>query len=236
MTHLLGTAVNTAAVIAGGLLGRYILKGIPYRYEEIMMKGMGLAVILIGIQGAMSYQRIMVVILSMVAGGILGEWIDIDRRMNLLGAWAETRLGASEGSFAKGFTTGSLLFCTGSMAIVGAMNSGLQGNNDMLFAKSLIDLMLAIIFSSALGIGVAFAAVSVFIYEGILALGAGFVKDYLTPEIITEISATGNLVLVAVGWNFIVPEQQKIRAANMIPAIFLPWLFIQAADLIKGLI
>lgn len=226
MSHLLGTAVNAAAIVLGALLGKYVLKGISFRFEDIMMKGMGLAIILIGVEGALNYNQIMVVILSMVAGGIIGEWVDIDKRMNQLGSWTEKKMGASEGSFAKGFAMASILFCTGSMAIVGAMNSGLQGNHDMLFAKALLDGTLSIIFASTMGIGVAFSALTVFLYEGIIALGAGFVKDYLTTQIIAEMAATGSLVLVAVGYNFIVPDKMKIKAVNMIPAIFLPWLFI----------
>lgn len=232
MSHLLGTAVNAAAIVVGALLGKYILKGIPFRFEDIMMKGMGLAIVLIGIEGALNYNQIMVVILSMVVGGVLGEWIDIDKRMNQLGLWAEQKMGSAEGSFAKGFAMASILFCTGSMAIVGAMNGGLQGNHDMLFAKALLDGTLSIIFASTMGIGVAFSAVTVFIYEGIIAMGAGFVKDYLTPEIIQEMAATGSLVLVAVGYNFLVPEMMKIKAVNMIPAVFLPWLFIAVENLV----
>lgn len=232
MSHLLGTAVNAAAIVVGALLGKYILKGIPFRFEDIMMKGMGLAIVLIGIEGALNYNQIMVVILSMVVGGVLGEWIDIDKRMNQLGLWAEQKMGSDEGSFAKGFAMASILFCTGSMAIVGAMNGGLQGNHDMLFAKALLDGTLSIIFASTMGIGVAFSAVTIFIYEGIIAMGAGFVKDYLTPEIIQEMAATGSLVLVAVGYNFLVPETMKIKAVNMIPAVFLPWLFIAVENLV----
>lgn len=143
-------------------------------------------------------------------------------------------MGSAEGSFAKGFAMASILFCTGSMAIVGAMNSGLQENHDMLFAKALLDGTLSIIFASAMGIGVAFSAAAVFIYEGTLALGAGFVKDYLTSQIITEMAATGSLVLVAVGYNFLVPEHLKIKAVNMIPAVFLPWLFITVQSFVMS--
>lgn len=230
--NLLGAAVNAGAIVIGALMGCYVLRGIPFRFEDIMMKGMGLATMLIGIQGALQYQQIMVVILSMVVGGIVGEWIDIDKRMNQLGVWAEQRMGSAEGTFAKAFAMASILFCTGSMAIVGAMNSGLQGNHDMLFAKALLDGTISVIFASAMGIGVVFAALPVFIYEGIIALGAGAVKDYLTDQIIGEMAATGSLVLVAVGYNFLVPESQKIKAVNMIPAIFLPWLFISLQNLI----
>ena len=230
ISHLTGAAVNGGAIVVGGLLGCYVLKGIPSRYEDIIMKGMGLAVFLLGIQGALAYQEIMIVILSMVVGSVIGEWIDIDEKINRLGTWAEKCIGSQEGTFAKGLAMASILFCTGSMAIVGGMNSGLQADHEMLFAKALLDGTISVIFASTMGIGVAFSSVVVFLYEGVIALGAGAVKDYLTPAIINEMAATGSLVLVAVGYNFLVPQEQKIKAVNMIPAIFLPWLFM----VIKG--
>jgi uncharacterized membrane protein YqgA involved in biofilm formation len=110
------------------------------------------------------------------------------------------------------------------MSIVGAMQSGLQGNHEMLFAKSILDGSISIVFASAMGIGVAFSAVPVFLYEGGIALGAGFAKDWLTPEIVTEMSAAGSLIILAIGLNFL--EIKKIKVANMMPAIFMPWLLI----------
>jgi len=166
----------------------------------------------------------MLLIVSMVAGSIIGEWINIHKAMNQFGLWAEKKFGFGEGNFAKGFVTSSILFCTGSMAIVGAMQSGLAGNHEMLYAKSILDGVIAIIFASTMGIGVAFSALPVFLYEGAIALGAGYIKDWLTPEIITEMSAVGSLLIAALGFNFL--EVKEIKVANMIPAIFLPWLFI----------
>ena len=115
-------------------------------------------------------------------------------------------------------------FALGLWAIVGSMQSGLQGNHEMLFAKSILDGIISIVFASTMGIGVAFSAVPVFLYEGGIALGAGYIKDMLTPEIITEMSAVGSLLIAALGLNFL--EIREIKVANMIPAIFLPWLFL----------
>ena len=142
----------------------------------------------------------------------------------MIGLWAEKKFNFGEGNFAKGFVTASILFCTGSMAIVGAMESGLQGNHDMLFAKSILDGVISIVFASTMGIGVAFSAIPVILYEGAIALGASYIKDLLTTEIITEMSAVGSLLIAAIGFNFL--EIKEIKVANMIPAIFLPWLFI----------
>ena len=221
---MLGPIVNGVAIVICALAGRFLIKGLSGRFEVIIKKAIGLSIIYIGISGAMENRRIMLLIISMVAGSIIGEWIDIDRGMNRLSMWAEKKFGFGEGNFAKGFVTASILFCTGSMAIVGAMQSGLQGNHEMLYAKSILDGVISIVFASTMGIGVAFSAVPVFLYEGAIALGAGFIKDMLTAEIITEMSAVGSLLIAALGFNFL--EVREIKVANMIPAIFLPWLFI----------
>lgn len=221
---MLGPAVNAAVIVVCALVGRYFVKGLPSRFEEIIKKAIGLSIMYIGIAGAMENQRVMLLIISMVAGSIIGEWINIDKGMNTIGQWAEKKMGFAEGNFAKGFVTASILFCTGSMAIVGAMQSGLQGNHEMLYAKSILDGVISIVFTSTMGIGVLFSAVPVLLYEGSIALGAGFIKDWLTMEIITEMSAVGSLLIAALGFNFL--GIKEIKVANMIPAIFLPWLFI----------
>lgn len=221
---MLGPIVNGVTIVVCALAGRFLIKGLSGRFEIIIKKAIGLSIMYIGISGAMENQRVMMLIVSMVAGSIIGEWIDIDKGMNRLGIWAEKKFGFGEGNFAKGFVTASILFCTGSMAIVGAMQSGLQGNHEMLYAKSILDGVIAIVFASTMGIGVAFSAVPVFLYEGAIALGAGYIKDMLTTEIITEMSAVGSLLIAALGFNFL--EVKEIKVANMIPAIFLPWLFI----------
>jgi uncharacterized membrane protein YqgA involved in biofilm formation len=225
---MLGVIVNAVTIIIcaliGVVVGRFFKSGLPARFEDIIKKALGLSTIYIGIAGVMENKRVMLLIFSMVIGSIIGELINIDKGMNSVGLWAERKLGFREGNFAKGFVTASILYCTGSMAIVGAMNSGLQGNHEMLFAKSILDGAIGIVFASTMGIGVAFSAVPVLLYEGAIALGAGFIKDMLTPEIIGEMSAAGSLLIAAIGFNFL--EIKEIKVANMIPAIFLPWLFI----------
>lgn len=221
---MLGPIVNGVVIVICALAGKFLVKGLSGRFEEIIKKAIGLSIMYIGISGAMENKRVMLLIISMVAGSIIGEWINIDKGMNTLGLWAEKKFGFGEGNFAKGFVTASILFCTGSMAIVGAMQSGLQGNHEMLYAKSILDGVISIVFASTMGIGVAFSAIPVFLYEGAIALGAGYIKDWMTPEIITEMSAVGSLLIAALGFNFL--EVKEIRVANMIPAIFLPWIFI----------
>ena len=224
---MLGPVVNAVTIIVCALIGRFLLKELPARFEEIIKKAIGLCIVYIGIAGALESRHVMLMILSMIIGSVLGELIDIDRGMNSLGDWAEKKLSMSEGNFSKGFVSASILFCTGSMAIVGAMNSGLSGNYDTLFAKSILDGVISIVFAADMGIGVAFSALPVLLYEGAIAIGASFAKGWMTTEIITEMSAVGSLLIAAIGFNFLLPKQIKI--ANMIPAIFLPWLFLAAA-------
>jgi uncharacterized membrane protein YqgA involved in biofilm formation len=173
----------------------------------------------------------------MVGGAVIGELINIDKLMNRLGGWAEKKLKMGGGasaqtkSFSKGFVSASILFCTGSMAIVGSMQSGPQGNHETLFAKSILDGSISLVFSASMGTGVLFSAIPVLLYQGGIALASLAIRDYLTPDIIREMSAVGNLLVAAIGFNFLVPESkaagfQAIRVANLIPAIFIPWLYL----------
>lgn len=226
---MLGPVVNGIVIIICALVGNFLIRGIPSRIEEMIRKAIGLCVVYLGISGVLETQHVMLLIISMVVGSILGELINIDRRMNNLGLWAEKKMGMGEGTFAKGFITSSLLYCVGSMAIVGALQSGLQGNHNMLYAKSILDGIMAIVFGSTMGIGVAFSGVLVFLYEGSISLGAGLVKDVLTQEMITELSAVGSLLIMALGLNFL--EVKEIKVANMLPAMFIPVVFFAVSAL-----
>jgi hypothetical protein len=227
---MLGPIVNAITIVICALVGTFLIKNIPERFDEIIRKGIGLSLLYLGIKGAFENQNVLLLILSIVIGSIIGELLDFDKGMNKIGEWAEAKVGLSSGNFSKGFVMASLLFCTGSMAIVGSLNSGLAGNHEMLFAKSILDGIISIVFASSLGIGVMFSAIPVLIYEGIITLGATFVKDWLTPEIITEMSAVGSLLICALGLNFL--EVKQIKVANMIPAIFIPWVYLGLMSLL----
>ncbi|MCL2881112.1 MAG: DUF554 domain-containing protein, partial [Treponema sp.] len=242
-----GPIVNAAAVLICALIGCFILKGIPVRFEELIKKVTGLFTLFLGIKGAMESKHMLLMIMCLFIGAIIGELIDIDKWMNRLGMWAERQLGkisnpknadnaapAGKKSFSKGFVTASILYCTGSMAIVGSLQSGLQGSHDILYAKSILDGSMSIVFGASLGIGVAFSAIPIIVYQGGIALAAMAIKDYLTPVIITEMSAVGSLLISAIGINFLVPETQghkEIKVANLIPAIFLPWVYFAVRGL-----
>jgi uncharacterized membrane protein YqgA involved in biofilm formation len=235
---MLGPLVNAAVIVVCALAGCFLIRGIPARFEEIVKKAIGLSILCIGVKGSLDSGRITLLVMSMVAGAAIGELIDIDKGMNRFGLWAEKalKMGATSGTegpprkgFAQGFVTASILFCTGSMAIVGSMQSGLQGNHETLFAKSVLDGAISIVFGASLGPGVIFSALPVLVYQGGIALASLAIRDYLSPEIIREMSAVGSVLVAAIGFNFLVPEapgRKEIKAANLIPAIFIPWLYI----------
>ena len=220
---MLGTIVNTIAIIAGSLVGLLLRGGIPAHYKRTIIQALSLAVILIGLKGALQTDAILLVIFSMVIGTVIGELLRIEDRLEGLGQWFEARLANAGNGIAKGFVTASLVYCVGSMAIVGSLESGLAGNHQTLFAKSVLDGVSAIIFASSLGIGVLFSAVSVFLYQGGLTLGAAFIKQFLVPETVSQMSAVGGLLIMAIGLNLL--EVQKIRVGNMLPAVFIPLLY-----------
>jgi uncharacterized membrane protein YqgA involved in biofilm formation len=230
---MLGPVVNAATIVVCALAGYFLIRGIPRRFEEITKKAIGLSIMYVGIKGAMDNQRVLLLIISMVAGAVIGEFINIDELMNRFGDWAERKLNMSGGTFSKGFISASILFCTGSMAIVGSMQSGLQGNHETLFAKSILDGSISLVFGASLGIGVVFSAIPVFVYQAGIALVSMAVKDLLSPGIIREMSAVGNLLVAAIGFNFL--GVKEIKVANLIPAIFIPWVYLALENILKNL-
>jgi len=187
------------------------------------MHGIGLAVVLIGIKTALNTDAILIVIISFVIGSILGELIRIEDRLDQFGNWIGTRLSGNSAGISKGFVTASLLYCVGAMAIIGSMESGLTGNHQTLFAKSILDGISSVIFASTLGIGVIFSAVSVFVYQGLVTLTASSIKPFLLPEVVSQMSAIGGLLIFAIGLGLL--EIKKIKIGNMLPAIFIPLVY-----------
>lgn len=217
-----GVLVNTVAIIVGAVIGLFIKKGIPDRISDTVMKGVGLCVMYIGWSGALECQNTMIMIISIVLGALIGEGIDIERRFNSFAKKIEDRLsgGNKKIPFAEGFISASLLFCVGAMAVVGSIQAGIEGNNETLFAKSLLDFIAAIIFASGMGIGVAFSSVSVFLYQGIIAVCAGSVGQLLTETVVCEMTAVGSILIFALGLNLV--GLSKFKIMNYLPAIFIP--------------
>lgn len=237
----LGTLVNAGAIIAGGLGGIFVKKGLPERYKNIIMQGIGLSVLFIGISGALQgiytvidgkkldRQFIMTMIFSLVIGGILGEFIDIENKLERLGLWFQRKLSDKGGNFAQGFVTASLVYCVGAMAIVGSLEDGLSGNPKTLFAKAILDGVSAIVFSATLGVGVTFSAIPVFVYQGAITLLSSFVKPWLTDPVIAQMSLVGSILIFGIGISML--EIKKIRVGNLLPAMFLPLIYYMITSL-----
>ena len=234
----LGVIVN-GLVILGASFAALILKKFIMKFDknnkvekisDTIMSGLALCIIYMGISGALECQHVLICIISMVVGGLIGELIDIDKGLNSLGDKIEEKLNKGKTdvskekvSISQGFVSASLLFCVGAMAVVGALNSGLFGNNDTLFAKSALDGVSSFLFSLTMGIGVLLSAVAVFLYEGIIACGAFLLKGVLSTAVITEMNAVGSLLILALGINMIL--KANIKVANLLPAMFVPIIF-----------
>jgi len=219
----LGIIVNAIAIIIGGLIGTFIRGGLKEKYKETVMNGIGLTVIIIGITGAIKSENMILVIISVVLGSIIGEAIGIEARLDRVGNSLEKRFGQGNSNFSKGFVTASLVYCVGAMAIVGSLESGLLGNNDTLFAKSVLDGISSIVFASTLGAGVIFSAIPVFVYQGAIMLSASMLKDLLISEIILEMSAVGGILIMGIGVNIL--GINEIKVGNMTPGIFIPLMY-----------
>jgi uncharacterized protein len=228
---LLGTIVNTLAIIVGSLLGIVFRGGIPNKYQVTIMQAISLAVILIGLKMAFKTDAVLLVIFSLVIGSILGEFIKIEDRLENFGKRLETKFAKAGDGIAKGFVVASLVYCVGSMAIVGSMESGLTGNHQTLFAKSALDGLSSIIFASTFGIGVLFSSISVFLYQGIITLTSSLMKPFLIPPVINQMSGVGGLLIMAIGFNLL--EIKIIKVGNMLPAIFIPLIYYMLKQLMN---
>ncbi len=217
---MLGAIVNSLAVILGSAAGLIVKKGLPERLSSAIMQGLALCVMYIGISGAMEAQNVLVVILSMAIGTLIGEGINLDRQLEKLGNRLERSAGKNDGSIAKGFVAASLLFCVGAMTIVGSLQSGLTGNHETIFAKSLIDGIAAIVLTSTFGIGVMFSAVFVLVYQGAITLCAGLLAPILTDTIIAEMTCVGSLLIIGLSLNML--KITKLKVMNFVPSIFMP--------------
>ncbi|NLM36745.1 MAG: DUF554 domain-containing protein [Firmicutes bacterium] len=230
-----GTLINVIAIVAGAGGGLLLKNGIPERMKQTIMQGIGLAVVMLGLSGALQELFLlaaegrlerrftMLMILCLVAGGMIGTGFRIEERLERLGKRLELKFSRLGGNFARGFITASLVYCVGAMAVVGALEDGLTGKIEILLSKSILDGISAVIFGASLGPGVLFSAVSVFLYQGTLTLLAGLVKTVISPEVLSQMSLLGGILIMAIGFNLLAVS--KIKVGDLLPAIFLPILF-----------
>jgi len=220
---LLGTIINALTIILGTFIGKFLSK-IPENMKGTVMKGIGLTVIVLGLQMAIKSSNFLIVIISIVFGAVLGELFDLDDKLNKLGKWIEKKIGnGSEGNISQGFVTATLIFVIGAMAIIGALDSGIRGDHDVLYTKAIIDGFTALILTTTLGIGVMFSAIPVFVYQGLIALFATQINRVVPTELmevfITEMTAVGGVMIFAIGLNL--ADITKIRVANLLPGILI---------------
>lgn len=235
----IGTVVNILLIIAGSLLGMLFGKRLPARIHDIVIQAAGLAVFFVGVSGMLSAALsvdgarlatnfTILIIISLIIGSIIGELLDIEGRMQRAGVWLQSRLQAKNGNkngsrLAEGFCITSILYCTGAMAIVGAMNDALLADATVLYAKGMIDGMISIVFAATYGLGVLLSAISVGLYQGAFTALAALMQPLLTDTVVAQMSAVGSLIIVAISSSML--EIKKFRIGNMLPALFIPLLW-----------
>ena len=230
--RMLAVFVNTLAVLIGSAVGLLLRKGIPQRITDILMKGLGLCTMYIGWSGTLKGENTLVLILSVAMGIVIGEGLDLDDKLNRFAQNMEHRFkkNGEKVSLAEGFVTASLLFCVGAMTIVGSLQAGLSGDYEMLYTKSVLDLISSMVFASSLGFGVMLSAAFVFVFQGGIVLLAQFIAPLLTDGVIAEMVCSGSLIIFALGLNIV--GITKLKVLNFLPAIFLPILLCPLLDLV----
>lgn len=222
---LYGALFNVATIFVGGLLGLVFKKGIPNRFRDILIKGMALCVLYIGISGSLQGKSTLVLVVSVALGAIIGELLNLDGNLNRLGDFVQSKFKSTESPVSQGFVTATLLFAVGAMSIVGSLRGGLQNDHSIIYTKSIIDGVMAVILTAQLGFGVMLSAVPIFLYQGSIALAAAFLEPILNETAIAEMSCSGSLLIIALGLNML--GLTKLKVVNYIPAIFISALLSQ---------
>lgn len=232
------TFINMATVLVGSLIGIFFRNRIKEKYIETIFAAIALCTAAIGIMSAIKTSHILIVIVCLVIGSVIGEALRIDDRIENAGTWLNEKLfRGREGSsrFAEGFVSASVLFCVGSMTIMGSLEAGIRGDYSIILAKSVMDLISSMAFGAAMGIGVTFSIFFILIYQGGITLLAGLAAPYLSDIVVTEMSAVGGVMLIGMAVNMLELSDKRIRLANMLPAIFLPIIYFPLAEFVKGL-
>ena len=218
---MIGTIVNVATVIMGGTLGTILGEKLPPRIRHIVMQGVGLTTLAVGMSMALTTSNFLLVLGSILIGGILGEWWQLEERLDRAGKWLEARASRfpflAQGEFTRGFVTASLVFCVGPMTILGSIQDGLSSDYTLLAIKSVLDGFSSLAFAASMGMGVTFAAVTVLLYQGALTLGASLFQAVLTEAMIKEMTATGGVMILGIG--LLLLEIKRVRVANFLPAL-----------------
>ena len=229
---MLGVLANSFAVLLGGVIGMLCGSRIKSKYTDSLMVALGLATMGMGVASTVGTTDGLCIIVCCSLGTVLGELLHIDDGVNALGRMAERKFGSKDGkggSFTSAFVSCSIMFCVGSMAVMGSVEAGLNGDNSILFAKAVLDLIASLAYGAAMGVGVAVSFACVLVVEGALTLLAGALAPLLTDAIVTEMSAVGGTLIVAIAINMLGLGKGKIKVGNLLPAMFLPIVYVPAA-------
>jgi uncharacterized protein len=219
----IATLVNAAAIILGSLMGVFLGRNFPDRVRTIVYQGIGLCVLAIGLDMALQYDNIILVVFSVLLGAVTGELLKLDEKMTSLGDWLKTRIKSKDARFTDGFVTASLIFCIGSMAILGSIDEGIRGDRTVLLTKSILDGFISIPLAATYGIGVLFSALPILLYQGSITIAASQSQAFFSPEIITQITSVGGLLIMGIGLSLL--DVKKINVTNLLPSIVYVVLF-----------
>jgi uncharacterized membrane protein YqgA involved in biofilm formation len=234
---MVGTLINVATVVAGSGAGLLVGSRLPERIRQTVLSGLGLMTLVIGMSMALQTRNPLLMLASLLLGGVIGELLGLEERLQALGRYLETRVSGHSGegsAFVKGFVTASLVFCVGPMTILGSIQDGLTGNYTLLAIKATLDGFASLAFSASLGIGVMFAALTVLIYQGALTLGAGLVKAVLTEAMITEMTAVGGTMILGIG--LLLLDLKRVRVASFLPGLFIAPVLVALAPTLNALL
>lgn len=233
---MLGVLANSGAVLVGGIVGLAFRGRINEKYTSALMAALALVSFGLGIICVVSTNDTLCLILCVSVGTLIGELLRIDDRVEKLGALAEKKLAKSDGGFAQAFVSCSILFCVGSMAVMGSINAGIDGDNSILYAKAVLDLVASLAFGAGLGAGAAASSVCVLVCEGLLTLLASALSPYLSETVVNEMSAVGGVLLLGLAINLLGLRKENLRVANMLPGVFLPIAYIPLYSWLSGII
>ena len=221
---MIGTLVNVATVIIGGMIGLLFNSKVPKRFIDIAFNGIGIFTLILGVSMAIESKQQLFMVFSIIIGSIIGEGIDLDKQLNRLSERLKKRLKTKDSNFTTGLITAFLLFCMGSMTILGAIEEGVNHSPELLLTKATMDGFAALALASTLGIGVVFSVVPLFIFQGGLTLLASYLQNYLNDPMIAELSAVGGVLLIALALNIL--EVKTIKVMNMLPSLLVIILFM----------
>ncbi len=212
-----GTLINAGAIITGSILGIVLKNRFSTKIQHIVFQTLGLSTLLIGIQMALKVQNILTLIFSLLLGGIIGEYMKLEDKLEQFGTWLKHRVKSKDTRFTEGFVAASILFCVGAMAIMGSLDEGIRGDFTILSTKSILDGFASIAFAASYGVGVAFSALPILIYQGGITILARYTQGFFTPYMIQQLTAVGGLLIVGISINLL--EIKKIKVTNMLPAL-----------------